>query len=218
MVGGSPGAEGAGEVSTLVDIVFCRACGAQVRIDAPFCPRCGASQNQVPFVINPDRGFIGSVKTCFRKYANFTGRAPRSEYWRWILFSIIVGVVIGVVANIIDAITNNQMPGTISIVLLFFAVLLPSLSVTVRRLHDHDKSGWWLLALYIAPVILRVIGSFAILLGGPRAQAVQTGLGLVGVLIGISWLALAIVMFVWFCTRGTNGANRFGQNPLPANF
>nr|MCR4606957.1 DUF805 domain-containing protein [Oscillospiraceae bacterium] len=80
--------------------------------------------------------FIDAIKTCFKKYATFSGRARRSEYWFWWLFATIVS---GVVAWIEG--TDNY--GLSSIVGLAF--LLPNLAVAVRRMHDVGKSGWYLL-------------------------------------------------------------------------
>jgi len=82
--------------------------------------------------------FIDSIKTCFSKYALFTGRACRSEFWWFMLFTVLI--------NCAAAQINNSVYGVISL-----ALLLPSLSVGVRRLHDINKSGWWLL-LGIIPI------------------------------------------------------------------
>ena len=82
-------------------------------------------------------GFTDAITAGFNKYVTFTGRADRSEYWYWTLFSVIVQVV----GSILDAISNL---GFIAAV-LSLAVLLPSLAVSVRRLHDLDRTGWWML-------------------------------------------------------------------------
>ena len=90
--------------------------------------------------------FQDAIRTCLqRKYADFHGRARRSEYWFFILFTAIVGAVGG----ILDAIfgTRSEMySGTGPIQgLLQLALLLPTLAVGARRLHDTSRSGWWLL-------------------------------------------------------------------------
>ena len=91
--------------------------------------------------------FQTAVKTCLTKYVTVSGRAARSEYWYWVLF----GVLVGIVANIVDAILfgGNSRPVS-SIVSL--AILLPGIAVSVRRLHDLDRSGWWYL-LVLIPVV-----------------------------------------------------------------
>jgi uncharacterized membrane protein YhaH (DUF805 family) len=88
--------------------------------------------------------FGDSIRTCFTKYATFNGRAKRPECWYFVLFSFIVGIVAGV----IDAVIGSSVVGG----LLGLALLLPSLAVAARRLHDTNRSGWWIL-FGIIPVI-----------------------------------------------------------------
>lgn len=83
--------------------------------------------------------FGESISTCFKKYATFDGRATRSEYWWFFLFTVLVSAALGIV--------SEALSGVFSI-----GVLLPSLAVGVRRLHDIDKSGWFLL-LWFIPLI-----------------------------------------------------------------
>src|SRR5262249_9739179 len=74
----------------------------------------------------------------FRHYANFSGRAPRSEFWYWALFICLVGVV----AQAIDALAFPASAGSPVNTFTSFA-LLPGLAVGARRLHDIGRSGWW---------------------------------------------------------------------------
>jgi uncharacterized membrane protein YhaH (DUF805 family) len=80
-------------------------------------------------------GFVDAIKICFNKYADFNGRASRPEYWWFVLFSFIVSIV------------TMFLPIVSLIVSL--ALFLPSLAAAVRRLHDIDKSGWWLLLVLV---------------------------------------------------------------------
>jgi uncharacterized membrane protein YhaH (DUF805 family) len=81
-----------------------------------------------------------SVSTCFSKYATFQGRAPRSEYWWWALFCVIVtAILLGLGAALMG---DSSIPWIV-FSLFMLAIILPSLAVTVRRLHDSDHSGWW---------------------------------------------------------------------------
>ena len=73
-----------------------------------------------------------------KKYAVFTGRARRKEYWMFVLFSVIVTIVLSLVEGIVGG------PGVLS-GLYALAVLIPSIAVGVRRLHDTGRSGWWIL-------------------------------------------------------------------------
>lgn len=131
--------------------------------------------------------FIEAVKSVYRKYATFSGRAARSEYWWFVLFSILAAIVIAIVESALGlgqgSVTqgNGQFSaaynGGILSVLWSLGNLVPSLAVGCRRLHDLDRSGWWLL-------------------------------------IGLIPLIGAIVLLVFFCSRGTMGENRFGRDPL----
>jgi uncharacterized membrane protein YhaH (DUF805 family) len=94
--------------------------------------------------------FPDAVKICLHKYADFSGRARRSEFWWWVLFTIMVGLV----AGIIDAILGTRTVGGNGLVgsLANLALLLPSLAVGARRLHDTGRSGWWQL-LWIVIIV-----------------------------------------------------------------
>ena len=87
-----------------------------------------------------------AVQTVFSKYAVFEGRAVRSEFWWWTLFSVGVSVVLN-----LAKITVSPIVGVL-VVLWGLGTLIPNLAVSVRRLHDIDRSGWWWL-LWLLPVI-----------------------------------------------------------------
>ena len=94
-------------------------------------------------------GFGEAISAGFANYVNFSGRAVRSEYWYWTLFTIVGGIV----ASIVDKVAFGAGPMNGGLgpfdALFNLAVLLPSIAVSVRRLHDLDKSGWWLLLFFI---------------------------------------------------------------------
>ena len=92
-------------------------------------------------------GFGDAISTCFSKYATFTGRAVRPEYWYWVLFNVLVAIGLG----IIQVVSGPTIGFTLR-ALFNLAVLVPSLAVGVRRLHDTDHSGWWIL-LSLVPVV-----------------------------------------------------------------
>jgi uncharacterized membrane protein YhaH (DUF805 family) len=86
--------------------------------------------------------FATAVQTVVvQKYANFSGRAMRSEYWWFVLAYFIASLVL----MLVDKVLGVQLLSTI----LGLALLIPSIAVGVRRLHDLDKSGWWLLIALI---------------------------------------------------------------------
>lgn len=95
---------------------------------------------------------------CLKKYAVFAGRARRQEYWMFILVHILLSFLIGVVDVMVGTWDEAAGYGILSAV-YYLAVLLPSLAVFVRRMHDTNRSGWWiLLALVplIGPIVLLV--------------------------------------------------------------
>ena len=129
--------------------------------------------------------FQETVKSCFSKYTEFKGRAPRSEYWYWTLFVTIVTLVsmlldgiLGTNFTIDDGLGGEISSGYGYIYLAAaLALMLPGFAVTVRRLHDTGRSGWFFLLLLIP-------------------------------LVG------AIILLVWFCTTGSSEDNQYGPNPL----
>lgn len=140
-----------------------------------------------------DMGFSEAVRTVFSKYATFSGRAGREEFWWFALFNVLGSAV----ADTLDRaffgtrmmwrgydgmmwgwhyqmMTPSVLGGIFSLV-----VLMPSLAVGARRLHDVGLSGWWLLLVFL-PVI--------------------------------GW----IILLVWTVQRGEKGANAYGPDPLGA--
>lgn len=92
--------------------------------------------------------FGQAISTCFRKFADINGRAQRSEYWWFFLFNLIVNI----------AGTTLFGDGLIS-VLITLALIVPAISVGVRRLHDTNRTGWWMLA-FIIPLLGLVLALF----------------------------------------------------------
>ncbi|WP_368040807.1 DUF805 domain-containing protein [Burkholderia lata] len=123
--------------------------------------------------------FSEAVRSALNKYATFEGRARRAEYWYFALLSCILSLG----AQVIGAAGRNA--GLITLLLLgalllvSLALIIPSIAVSVRRLHDTGRSGWFLL-LALIPIV-----------GG-------------------------ILLLVWMCSRGTEGPNRFGADPIAA--
>ncbi len=100
--------------------------------------------------------FFSSIKICFARYAVFSGRATRSEYWWFALFLFIAGIV----TSIIDVMIMGYSSENFGPINAIFSVItfLPGLAVGARRLHDIDRSGWWqLLVFTIIGIILLVI-------------------------------------------------------------
>jgi uncharacterized membrane protein YhaH (DUF805 family) len=99
--------------------------------------------------------FVQAISSCFRNYAIFAGRAVRSEFWYWYLF---VGIVLIVFDGIDQWLYPGVSMGPFSFVNMAagLALILPSLAVSARRLHDIDRTGWWILigATVVGTIVL----------------------------------------------------------------
>jgi uncharacterized membrane protein YhaH (DUF805 family) len=89
--------------------------------------------------------FTQAIASGFQNYVNFTGRAARSEFWLWTLFSVLMTMA----ASIIDVALFPTAAASPINSLVSLALFLPSLAVSVRRLHDLDRSGWWVLLVFV---------------------------------------------------------------------
>jgi uncharacterized membrane protein YhaH (DUF805 family) len=170
--------------------------------------------------------FGTAVRTCLRKYAIFSGRASRPEYWWFALFVVLGSVALSLLdgalfgyepVRVAPGVVEYQSPSVLSGV-FSLAMLLPILAAGWRRMHDSGRSGLHL----IYPLIVMVgIGTFAafaegldpLLTGGPGAifdNAATLILGLASIVFFLSPL-----LVIWWLTRPSEpGPNRFGPNPL----
>lgn len=104
-------------------------------------------------------------KCLLEKYADFSGRARRQEYWMFTLFNLIAVVVLSIIGGILDVFFGLQgICSMIILVIYYLGIIIPSLSVMVRRLHDTDRSGWWFLLEFI-PLGGLVVFVFTVLAG-----------------------------------------------------
>lgn len=95
--------------------------------------------------------FAGAIRSVLGNYVNFEGRAPRAEYWWWQLAMVLVALLVGGVGY-------STNPFAQSAGLLGLLLFLPSLAVAIRRLHDTDRSGWFILLVFVP-----LIGSLILL-------------------------------------------------------
>ncbi len=93
--------------------------------------------------------FSQSVKTCFSKYCSFKGRASRSEYWWWIVFTFVVAIIFGIPSGIQSLHESSASELPVISYVVGALLLLPNLGVLIRRLHDTGRSGWWWLIGFI---------------------------------------------------------------------
>lgn len=180
----------------------CSNCRRDVLDEASFCGFCGSSLNAkqvIQDVTLPSVGFGEAISKGFSKYFTFSGRARRSEYWFWILFTSLVQLI-------------PIVGGFIAL-----ATLIPSLAVGSRRLHDIGKSGWWqlcfiilLFVLYLV-VILMLIWAFVVAFDNQSTNA--GGIWMMALVSIICAFAGTAWWIVWMARQGMDGPNKYGPDP-----
>ena len=155
-----------------------------------------------------------------KRYAEFSGRSRRMEYWMWVLFQVLLGIGFSVLMMIVGgaALMGGGSPsamiaagGGVLILyalylLLCLAFVIPGIAVGVRRLHDTNRSGWWLLAP-LAGYAVMFIGT-----GMVASGSTGTG-GILAMVGGIAALVMAIILIVFMFLEGTKGPNQYGPDP-----
>lgn len=111
--------------------------------------------------------FTAAVRSVLTQYVGFSGRARRSEYWWFVLFSILVGIIASVLDSVLGTDFESSAGSGLFSLLANLALLLPSLAVAIRRLHDTDRSGWWVLIGLIPILGLIVLVVFFVQDGTP---------------------------------------------------
>ena len=142
-----------------------------------------------------------------KKYVVFSGRAPRAEYWWFYLATVVVQIPL----TILDSGLGDWSPLSS---LFSLATLLPWLAVSVRRLHDTNRSGWWLLALFLPLFVIGFAALGALGAGLDGAGSEPPGsIIVVLVIAAVAMIIVAIAMLVFMVTEGTNGPNDYGPDP-----
>lgn len=132
-------------------------------------------------------GFTESLRTCFEKYGNFNGRASRSEFWYFVLFCFVYLFIAGFFLGL-SGVSDTTFD--IASLVLLIPIIVPSIAVSARRLHDINQSGW-MQCIFIPGFIADEF----------------LGTGLI-----IYILTLGLWAF-WFSQAGKKGKNRFGVQP-----
>ena len=136
--------------------------------------------------------FKDAIKTCLKKkYATFSGRASRSEFWFFHLFNLICYAIFLFLAFSV----TFQFFWVFGIYII--AVILPSLAVLVRRLHDVNKSGWF----FLLPLPFDIVGRLS-----------ERSIGDISLIFTIIGLGISIYLLVLYCMDGDKKNNRFGKN------
>jgi len=174
-----------------------------------------------------------AVRQCLRKYATFSGRATRAEFWWWSLACYLAIVVVTLLDGVLSAVLIALGVPFFSPLGLLLAVgaFLPSLAVAVRRLHDIGKSGWWLLlwyAIQLAASLTILVSVFALLfllvfgamggsgfledVMGSRGEVLIAFFLIVGGALA-AMLLVGVWALVWLARQGERFPNRYGQDP-----
>lgn len=166
--------------------------------------------------------FVEAIKTCFSKAFTFTGRARRAEYWYWYLFSVLVSLPLQILIEVIpeDSWALMLVVALVALGWNFFN-MIATLAVTIRRLHDTGRSGWWygvsmILAFVWAMLVVAGIVVFAVsMIDDTSASMMEALIPFLVVLLVtyIPLLAYSIVLLVWLCQDSTPGPNKYGENP-----
>lgn len=160
---------------------------------------------------------------CLQHYADFNGRARRSEYWFFQLFNFLIAIGIYLIVLAIKEVIGIDL-GFLRFVYPI-ALFIPNLAVSARRLHDTNRSGWWQLLTFATTLItfvLMLIFIYPLFTNGMNEHAFsicmeQKGL-LVLLCISIMFhLAAGFLLLVWYCFDSQQGVNRFGPNPKERN-
>ena len=187
-------------------------------------------------VMKEKMSFGKAVSTCFSKYFTINGRARRSEYWYFYLFNCIVVIFFMTLKTIIESIYPFVGESTASVFRIFLetfywvmsiAILIPTFTVSVRRLHDIDTSGWLAVLLCLIPtiiahaldVVMKVGGFYATmdnLANIPTSQIAEIIKPWIKPFVAVSFFesGILIASIIVFCLRGTEGPNTYGPDPI----
>ena len=163
---------------------------------------------------------------CLKHYADFSGRASRSEFWYFRLFNVLTFIGIYLIIIAIKRVTGIDL-GFLRFVYPI-ALFIPNLAVSARRLHDTNRSGWWQLLTIITGlitsgfVITFVYLVFLCAIWGIDMSGFSIFMEekLLSVLLFVSiicHIAAEILLLVWYCRNSQQGVNRFGPNPKEEN-
>jgi uncharacterized membrane protein YhaH (DUF805 family) len=141
-----------------------------------------------------------------RHYADFSGRARPKEYWMFVLFNFIFDIVAVIIDRLVTEFSDKRMVFTVCQSMYTMAIFLPALAVTVRRLHDTGRNGWYTLLVFV-PVLLV---SLTLALTGTKGS---TGNELLIIFSSLTFIAGVVWLLVLILLTGQQGDNRYGSDP-----
>jgi uncharacterized membrane protein YhaH (DUF805 family) len=145
------------------------------------------------------------AKRPIEKYADFSGRAPRPEYWWYTAALIVATIVVSMVEGILGIDDMVGPYGPLSLILML-GLLVPGVAVTVRRLHDSNRTGWWIL---VAAIPYFIVGVLAGMAGASGSMAALGTAGMASILA----FAGMVLLLIFMVLPGTPGDNRYGPPP-----
>ncbi|ARE38769.1 Integral membrane protein [Rhodovulum sp. P5] len=169
-------------------------------------------------------GFADAVRTCFRRYFTFSGRASRPEYWWFVLFVLLGSFILGLADAVFFGTTTVETDTSVTVTsdgplaaLFSLATLIPGFSAGWRRMHDTGKSGLYL----VYPLIVMVgIASFVGFMGAfdqaASGNIAELFAGAFGIILIVAMIVLLIspLLVLWWLTRPSQpGPNQYGPNP-----
>lgn len=167
-------------------------------------------------------GVIEATRTCLSKFATFSGRASRSEYWWFLLAVVLASVILSIVDSMLFGTTENSgQPLTGIFQLIMF---VPLLAAAWRRLQDSGRPGWYALLPMLFSLVFLVVtlfGIFAVSVvveggdpAGDEARGVLSMIGLSGLMtMGAIQIAVTILMLWWLTRPSEPGTNAYGPAP-----
>ena len=140
-----------------------------------------------------------------KRYFHFQGRAPRPEFWWFFVFYIVISLA----ARLVDRFMKLSGIGPYGwlYVIVGLALVIPFCSATTRRLHDIDRSGWWLLVAFVP----QFLNGWRI--GAAAHRGVDPSAGSMAVVFGAMSIIGTIILLIALCFPGTKGPNRHGPDP-----
>ena len=150
-------------------------------------------------------GFGSAISICFRKYADFTGRARRSEYWYFVLFTVLALFL----AILMDAILLPLASAGPIWAVIVCSLLLPNLAVQTRRLHDIGRSGDSLVG-YVLSVLAATAATLVATALAPQAAFFVT------LFVDLATMGYALWLLALSAMRGSDGPNPYGPDPRAA--
>lgn len=156
---------------------------------------------------------VDAVRSVLTQYLGFRGRARRSEFWFWVLATILIGFLIGIIERVLGLGSGSSGPLSS---LFKLAIFLPGLAVSFRRLHDTGRSGWWVGGFYLGMIglfLALALMAFGTMVAPAGDTTTSSLFGIFSIILGVGIIIYFIAMLVFFCTDSDIGPNKYGPNP-----